>query len=82
MKNSDLRAANRTYTDEELTPQCLAIMWDLWKRSDAEALKTRGEVSAARTRLMTLEGYLVKLEEDRDEASAFLEAYFLAKGPS
>ncbi len=68
-------------TPEELTPQRLAIMWDLWKRCEASALRTRGDISQTRTRLHELENLLVKLEADREDASAYLEAYFLAKGP-
>ena len=72
----------RTYTDDELTPQRLAVEWDKWKRADAEAMKTRGEISLARTRLHDLENHLVKMEYDRGEGANYLEAYFLAKGPT
>lgn len=68
------------YSPEELTPQRLAIMWDMWKRAEASALKTRGDISQARTRLHELENHLVKVEADREEAAAFLETYLLNKG--
>jgi hypothetical protein len=70
-----------TYGPEELTPRRLAIMMDLFKRADAEAMKTRNEISLARTRLHELENHLVKMEQDGDDAALFLEAYFLAHGP-
>lgn len=44
-------------------------------------MKTRGEISLARTRLHDLENHLTKMEYDREEGAAYLEAYFLAKGP-
>ncbi len=69
------------YAPEELTPQRLALEWDKWKRAEAEAMKTRGEISLARTRLHDLENHLTKMESDREEGAAYLEAYFLAKGP-
>ncbi|WP_313552650.1 hypothetical protein [Brevundimonas sp.] len=69
------------YAPEELTPQRLALEWDKWRRADAEAMKTRGEISLARTRLHDLENHLTKMEYDREEGAAYLEAYFLAKGP-
>ncbi|MFZ4166519.1 hypothetical protein [Brevundimonas sp. NPDC058933] len=69
------------YTPEELTPRRLAIMMDLFKRADAEAMKTRNEISLARTRLHELENHLAKMEQDGDDAALFLEAYFLTHGP-
>ncbi|WP_292046977.1 MULTISPECIES: hypothetical protein [unclassified Brevundimonas] len=69
------------YSPEELTPQRLAIMWDMWRRADAAALKARGDISQARTRLHELENHLVKMEADREDAAAYLEAYFIARGP-
>lgn len=69
-----------TYAAEELTPHRLALEWDKWKRAEAEAMKTRGEISLARTRLHDLENHLTRMEEDRHGAARFLEAYFLAKG--
>jgi len=69
------------YSPEELTPQRLALEWDKWKRADAEAMRTRGEISLARTRLHDLENHLTKMEYDREQGAAYLEAYFLAKGP-
>jgi len=70
-----------TYTPEELTPRGLAIMMDLFRRADAEAMKTRGEISLARTRLHQLENHLAQMEQDSHDAALFMEAYFLAKGP-
>lgn len=70
----------RTYTAEELTPRGLAIMIDVFKRADAEAMKTRNEISLARTRLHDLENHLVKMEQDGHDAALFLEAYILARG--
>ncbi len=69
-----------TYALNELTPRRLAIMMDVFKRADAEAIKTRNEISLARTRLHELENHLAKMEQDGDDAALFLEAYFLAKG--
>lgn len=69
-----------SYRPEELTPQRLAVMWDMWKRADAASLKVRGDISQARTRLHDLENHLVKMEADREDAASYLEAYFLAKG--
>ena len=71
----------RALTPEELTPTRLAIEWDVWKRSDAEAIKARGDISRARTRLHELENHLAKMEQDHDEAAEFIAAYFLAHGP-
>lgn len=72
---------SRVYTDAELTPQRLAIEWDVWKRADAEAIKARGDISRARTRLHELENYLAKMEQDHAEAAEFMAAYFMARGP-
>lgn len=72
----------RVFTPEELTPTRLAIEWDVWKRSGAEAIKARGDISRARTRLHELENHLAKIEQDHDEAAEFMGAYFLAHGPS
>lgn len=53
----------------------------MWKRAEANAVKTRGDISQARTWLHELENLLVKLEADREDAADYLEAYFLARGP-
>ncbi len=69
------------FAPEELTPRRLAIMMDVFRRADAEAMKTRNEISLARTRLHELENHLAKMEQDGDDAALFLEAYFLTHGP-
>lgn len=72
---------SRTFSPEELTPTRLAIEWDVWKRSDAEAIKARGDISRARTRLHELESHLAKMEQEHEEAAEFMAAYLLANGP-
>ncbi|QBX36885.1 hypothetical protein E4M02_04420 [Brevundimonas sp. S30B] len=69
-----------TYAPEELTPQRLAIMWDMWKRAEAAALKTRGDISQTRTRLHELENHLAKMEQDGHDAALFIEAYLIQRG--
>lgn len=70
----------RTYTDEELTSRMLAFKLDLFRRADAEAQNTRGDISKTQTRLHELANRLVVLELDIDEAASFAEAYFLRHG--
>ncbi|KIC59779.1 MULTISPECIES: hypothetical protein [Brevundimonas] len=70
-----------TFTPEELTPKRLAIMMDVFRRADAEAMKTRNEISLTKNRLHELENHLTKMEQDSFDAALFMEAYFLAKGP-
>lgn len=72
---------SRTFTPEELTPTRLAIEWDVWKRAEAEAIKARGDISRARTRLHEMENHLAKMEQDHAEAADFLSAYFMTHGP-
>lgn len=70
----------RTYTDEQLTPRLLASHLDLYRRAEASAQNTRGEISKARTRLHELENHLTVLVSEIDEAADFAAAYFLRHG--
>jgi hypothetical protein len=70
----------RTYTDEELTPRGLAFRLDLFRRAEASAQNTRGDISKSKTRLHDLENALTVLEDEIEEAAAFAEAYFLRHG--
>ena len=58
----------------------LAFKLDLFRRADAEAQNTPGEMSKTQTRLHELANRLVVLEAEINEAAEFAEACFLRHG--